>query len=504
MKKLLMIFLAFICSIAVGYYFPKVFEAGSYNKVNIKENSLIKQEMYEMVDEPIEITKVYYKENLIGVITNNDLMDEIKEEAYKTLYEAEFPNVEIRFDDNIYVVPEYSYYHYENVDEQIKQYFFDNDLFLVNAYKITISNEKEDKIIYVRNVADFKNALKRYLLNFIDEDTYNLLNEGKTISSITEYGTKNIDIKISEKITSELVSISASSIKLTEDDIFDYLCYSDNTKLKYYTVLPYDTVEGIAELYKLSIDQLLAINDNLENAEQVLSAGEQINVTYFNSPLTVTVSAQRLAPEPIYRDATHYIQDTSKPGNYYEVEVEGVDGNRDTLYTDIYVNGQLVSYKQESSVITREPVAEVVRVGTSYKKIKSEFDWCLPCDNPYIICNVGCYEGHYGVDFKNRYVTFCDVFSVESGVVFEAGWSDNNGYYLIMQIGDYFVIYGHLNKPVTFEVGDYIERHQYVGQMGRTGIARSVHVHIGITYQGFEDENRIHPCSLLPCEIIGK
>jgi len=504
MKKLLVVLLSFICSIVIGIYYPKIFDVGAYDDVNMDVKSLVPQEMIEMVEEPVEVIKVYYEESLIGVISSSDIMEEIKKEAYETLYAEKFPDVELRFNDGIYVVPEKSHYIYENKDQEIKQYFFDNDLFLVNAYRVTFISEKSEKSIYVKSMDDFKASLKRYILNFIDEDTYNLLDEGKIISDIVDYGTKNMSLSISEKITSELVSAPASEIKLTQDDIFDYLCYSDNTKLTYYTVLAFDTIEGIAELSKLSIDQLLSINPSLESADQVLQEGEKINITYFNSPITITVLQQRLVAEPIYRDAAHYIQDTSKPGSYYEVETVGEDGNRNTLYTDVYVNGKLVSYKQESSIVTKEPITEVIRVGTSYQKIESELDWILPVDNPYIICNMYCYEGHRGVDFKNRYITYADVYSVEAGVVIDKGYDEQSGNFISMKIANYYVIYAHFNKPAYVEIGDTVERHQLIGQMGRTGVARSVHVHIGIYQDRFEIGYQIHPCSVLPCEIIGK
>ena len=93
---------------------------------------------------------------------------------------------------------------YENKDDEIMNYLIDNDLFSVEAYQINIGDKD---VIYVRSNEEFKNALRTFVMSFIDEETFLKLERNETIPPLSEYGEKDMNIYIEETIKSTKAKI---------------------------------------------------------------------------------------------------------------------------------------------------------------------------------------------------------------------------------------------------------------------------------------------------------
>lgn len=462
--------------------------------VSAAEQALIPQESLGVQDESHEIYRLYYKNELIGIVQNYDKIDEVIAKAYEQRYKAEYANSKISLANDVYIVEETTNIIYQNRDDAITQYLYDNDLFAVKAIKVEISN---GNIVYVKSEAEFTNALRRYALVFVSESTYAQLAANQDIAKLTSYGEQDVNVYLKEKITCSESLASSSDILVDEDAIFTYLCYGLDYTLDYYTIELYDTIEGVAMKNDMTTEQLMAINPRLVSEDQTLQVGEQLNITYFKSPITLVVEKQRFTKETVYQPAAKYETDESLQAGKMEKVTAGSDGYKDSLYTDVYVNGILTSYKLESSTIIVPAVQAVYRVGTGVTDYDiGDLNFRLPVDNPKIVCKWGCYSGHKGTDFINRYNRYDVIYACEDGVIIKNTYNSAGGWLYKINHGNGFVfLYEHMRKKGFLPVGTHVTRGQIIGYIGRTGIAYSVHVHIGIIINGVY----VDPCTILPC-----
>ncbi|MBQ4253109.1 MAG: hypothetical protein II704_08690, partial [Erysipelotrichaceae bacterium] len=61
------------------------------------EKSIIPQTVLGLYETPVEVTKVYYKGVLLGVVSDEEVLTEVKQRAFERYYADYFPNAEISF-----------------------------------------------------------------------------------------------------------------------------------------------------------------------------------------------------------------------------------------------------------------------------------------------------------------------------------------------------------------------------------------------------------------------
>ena len=503
--------LGIIVAVVLAYSLPSVVTTKSYDQETLnqdsgQETSLIEQTKSALLNEPHEITKIYLRDNLVGVLTSKDKLEKTLKEVYKADFEADFPDTSIGLGEDVYTVTEQSYYEYENIDDQLMAYLKDNDLFSVLTNKIEFSN---GAVIYVKDVDMFTEAREKYLLNFISDSSYQTLKDNKSITPLSDYGEQDINISVNETMTVTEGLAAADDILTTEDEIIKFLSYGyDTTEKEYYTTVDGDTVQGVVAKVgnNLSAQQLITLNpDVLTSESQVLAAGTKLNITYFDSPINVVVTKERLAEENVYPASTKYIYDQSMVEGQQVVEVQQVVGKRNVRYNDTYTNGILTSGEEVSSVTTVQPVQGVVRVGVGaevvidYNSGSGQF-W-YPVKNPMITCTWYCYSGHQAIDVVNRYDSWGLVYAADAGTVITNEYNYINGNYMIISHGGgFYTYYGHMRTHGFYEVGETVTQGLAIGNIGMTGYATGPHVHfeiwIGTPYKG---GHRVNPCLYLGC-----
>lgn len=509
----LLIVLALFLSIGCAMLFPSISKSTSYALDLLPQDSgnetmVLEQKKLSINEQPTEITKLYIQNKLIGVLTDMKSLDETLDFVYKKDYEEKFPGTEVGLGEDVYFVKEQSYFEYENIDDKIMQYLIDENLFSILTNKIEFSN---GAVIYVNSVEDFTNARDKYLLNFISKNTYDLLKLNQIPTALSTFGEQELSLSVLEEMTVSEGLASEEDILMNETEILEFLSYGYGVAKQYYTVKEYDTVEGVASQARTGINtqQLIAINPGvLISEDQVLTVGQKLNITYFDSPLTVVVVKERLVEEKVYPKATKYIRDDTLESGKRVVEVKEVIGRRNVRYYDTYTNGILTSGDEISSLTTVQAVQEVVRVGTKGSGNYNQFitnggsgQFWYPVKNPRITCRWGCYSGHYAVDFQDRYNVWGNSFASDAGWVSTNSYDSVGGYHVtIDHRNGYYTYYGHFREKSALKVGQYVEKGQMVGKIGMTGYATGPHVHfevwIGKPYRG---GYRINPCNVLGC-----
>ncbi len=505
-KKLIVILAALVLAIAMSFVFPSnVGRAQQVTDINVEQaESAVSQKIQSLTMKPVEVTKIYYKGELVGVMTDGSLIDQVIAEKQQALAADNNGDYKIGLSRDIYTVREKSFWNYENKDQEIISYLDDHGLFVADTTKIEFLRDDEvTQNIYVKSISQFTEALREFVLMFVDEDVFFKLEKGEVIPDLTTYGTQDVNVYLEEVIKATSSGAEVSEILDSKEAIFDWLCYGEGKTLSYYTVKEYDTIQGVASSNGLSSTQLLSLNRDLRDINQTLVVGQQLNITYFDSPINVVKEAQNYVREITYPETPLYVKDDTLDVGEIKVSVEAKNGYNDNLYTEIYVNGVLSGYRQESSRVIEQPVQGVYLVGSHSVTYTGSLSFGLPCYNAAITCDYYGYGGHTGVDFINPYNRYGEVLAVTNGIVSMNAHSAAAGNFYRIEAGEdengdsFMIRYGHMKVPGYFPVGSYVTQGMVIGQIGSTGRSTGPHVHISVYVNGVQ----VDPCKYLPCEL---
>lgn len=459
----------------------------------IRENSLIAQAVLSVDTNEHEVVKVYQQKQLIGVLSKDADLDAFLQTAYQARYEADFPGTKLGFGEDIFMATEKTYVNYENQDTAILNYIYENDLFSIEVDKIELSN---GAVIFVKNIDLFEQAKKIYLGNFISESAYSLILNNQLPPPLVTYGYREVGFSIVETATYQKGLAPSSKILKSVSDIVYFLSYGYGTDIKTYTVEEYDTVEGIAYKAGLSPQQVVTINnETLKTVNQVLEVGSVLNVTYFNSPINVIVTRERLAKETVYPQSTLYVKDPNMQEGYSVIQTREENGYKNVMYQETYVNGEVKDAKILSSTIIKYPVREVVRIGT--KVIpgigSGSLRWPLGPDS-HISCRYMCYRNHEGMDIVYNYIRSGAIYAADRGTISYVGYDWRSGYHIYIDHNNGMkTLYAHMIRRPPVELGERIEKGDFIGNVGSTGRSTGPHLHFGVYVNG----DAKNPCNYL-------
>ena len=499
-KKIFGIITCLIFSCLIVFGIPFLYQQSKVIALDYTDTSIIAQDITGYSKDKETYYKLYNNGQLVGVITNMDTINDGIAEDYKK-YEDEFPGTTLGLLDDLYIVEEDSYNIFENVDDQIMDYIIDNDLLGIKTNAIEFSTDGGVyDIIYVNSLDDFTEARDDFLLNFVSEDTLKALSENKKISGPTDFGTTEMNLSIAETMTFTDAFVAPDKIYTSVSEIYNYLCYGRTTERQYYETVEGDTLQGVgAKFQNMSSKQVMMINpDKIFSEDQVLEPGMVLNVTYFSSPLTITVTKERLSQETVYADNPIYNTDSSLPAGTTRIDVEESNGSKNVLYEEKWVNGVLQSGSELSSVVVKEAVQAVITVGTQKVVSYGSGNYIWPVDNPTITCAWGCYYGHTGTDIVNSYNRYGPIYAIDTGTVAKATYNGIDGNFVEIDHGnDIFTHYGHMSKIVV-SVGDVVQRGDIIGYIGMTGVATGPHVHLHFIVNGVITD----ACTIMDCTSI--
>lgn len=504
MKKYLSIIFSLFVSVFIVMVLPVLFHSFSFVNVEGSSNEvgMFSQTITSVSSSTHTIHKLYNNGELVGILDDTKGLEDHLKKIYKERYEEQFPNTSAHIGRDCYITDEESYYTYSDVQDSIMNYLDENDLYSLECTAINISENGEIKAqIFVTDKELYEEAMNEYLSLFVDTNSISTLNSNdNSNTTLTTYGSKDVGISISQTITYDEATASSDEIKTDKDSVLDFIEYGNNTEREYYTVQAYDTVAGVgAKNYGLSATQVMNINkDKISSTDQILKEGEELCITYFESPIDVVVYKKTLRQETIFYDTT-YVQDEELTTGESEIKQEGENGTRNALYTEKWINGVLASGTLESSNETKQAVNEVVALGTKEIPGVGTGSFRYPVENPGITCEWGCYYGHRGTDFVDQYNSWGDVYAADNGTIKEVGYNSVSGNYVkIDHNNGYVTYYGHLNVPCELPEGTVVSKGEVIGHIGMTGFATGPHVHMYFEVNG-ERENA---CNIFDCESV--
>ena len=497
-----------IAAVLIVVFLPGLSGVDSPKKIDQSGKvGLFDQQAERILTSPEVIHPLYEKGELIGIVRDENRLMRHMKQVYRTRYQQDYPDSAVYLADDMYMTSEQSYLDYTDADEAIINYLDQNSLYTLEATSVSFSDD--DGVysrIYVASEELYQTAFNEYILNFTDSQSLTSMRNGDVIPSLTSYGSQDTGISVTQRVTMGKDYASPDEIMSTKEEILEYLKYGSNTEREYYTVQKYDSVAGVgAKNHGLSATQIMNINrDKISSTDQVLEEGDQLCVTYFESPIDVVVTKESLRLVPVYYE-TSYVEDETLLIGESQVRQTGVNGSRNVLYNEKWINGVLVSGTEQSSVEITAPTTEVIAVGTMQQPNVGTGNMRYPVDNPAITCRIGCYWGHNGTDFINQYDRWGDVYASDTGVVQVNSYTFINGYYIIINHNNgVMTYYGHLQEPSELKVGDIVRKGDVIGHIGMTGLATGPHVHFMVLADGDEDfMNPLDACSgYLGCEAV--
>lgn len=495
MRKFLPILLAIVMSIGIVSLNQQL-EYNTYANLElntIQEEAIIDQAVISVSPNINTIQKVYMKEQLIGVLSEQANIDAFLRDVYAERYAQNFPNTSLGFGEDIFVTLEESYMSYENKDPEIFSYLRNQEYFSVEADKVAFSN---GAVIYVKSIELFEQAKDLYLQNFISKEALDLIRINKLPPELVTYGTRDIGFNVIEKANYQRGMAPASEIMTTIPQIVYFLSYGYGTEIETYTVIEYDTVEGIAYKSGLSAQQVVTINnEKIKSVNQILNIGEELNVTYFNSPINVVVTKERLAKETVYPQSTLYVKDATMQEGYSVIQTKEELGYKDVKYKETFINGVISDSVVTGSIVIKQPVREVIRIGTKVVAGigSGALRWPLG-SNSHVSCKWYCYGGHQGVDFVYNVNRNGPIYAADRGVIDRVRYDWRNGYNVMINHNNGMkTLYAHMLRYPPVSVGQKIEKGDFIGNVGNTGRSTGPHLHLGVYVDGVAK----NPCNYL-------
>ena len=491
-KRILTLGACFLISVLIVIGVPILmheFDGTAVSDVSSTPTGLFDQHVVYVNPNEKTVSRLYADGELIGIINDVNRLNEHMKQLYHSTYEQDYPGSSLGLGRNVYIMEELSCFDYNDEDEKIINWLDEHSAYSLAATEITFSNEGEvSGKMYVLDKDMYMDAFNDYLSLFISKEAMAEISRGNVLSSTNTYGTKETGVSIAQTISTNDCYASIDEICTTKDQILEYLKYGGRVEKEYYTVEKYDTVAGVgSKNHGLSATQIMMLNsDQISSVDQVLSEGMQLCVTYFESPIDVTVYRQTLRSETVFFETTYTTDETMLEGES-EVRQEGSNGERNALYTEKWINGVLVSGKLESSKQTKAPVSEVVVQGTKQQPGVGTGNYVYPVDNPGISCVWGCYYGHRANDFVDEYNRWGNVYAADNGIVSVNTYDSISGWYVkIDHQNGYVSYYGHMNQQSPLAVGTIVTKGQVIGDIGMTGLATGPHVHFYVAYEGVE------------------
>jgi murein DD-endopeptidase MepM/ murein hydrolase activator NlpD len=352
--------------------------------------------------------------------------------------------------------------------EQVQGNYDTNDEFIIEL----ASEKKEEVGALTTNVVNAsKTANNPEVLASSDEDGNAVIADGDM--NVGEDGILSIEFQ--EDI--EVIATYANDDQLTDVPTAYEQITKEQASNEVYHVQSGDSLWGVADMYGMSIDELLAMNDGLELDSNIL-IGDQLVVSVPRPELSVVVQEQTTYTED-YEAEVQYIDNDSKYVGDDTVIQEAQTGNRTVTAVVSYNNGVETGREIVKQQINTEAVPQIIERGT-----KALPTYIRPTTYGSLTSGFGARWGtiHKGLDFGVPVGTAAR--ASRAGTVVSAGWNGGYGYCVLIDHGDGVrTRYAHLSS-IQCSVGQYVDQGDVIALTGNTGDSTGPHIHFEIIVNG--------------------
>ena len=258
----------------------------------------------------------------------------------------------------------------------------------------------------------------------------------------------------------------------------------DQEKEQIYEVESGDTLSQIAEKNELSLADLIAMNDTIEDENSTIRVGDELIVTVPEPELSVE-RIEEVYYEEDYEADVVYVDNDDWYTNQTETLQEPSAGHRIVVADVTYRNKEETDREILKEEITYEAVPKIVKRGT-----KIPPTYIKPISGGRQSSGFGRRNAptrgassyHKGIDWATPVGTA--VMASSTGTVTKAGWGSGYGYVVYIRHADgRETRYGHLSK-ILVSTGQTVTQGQKIALSGNTGVSTGPHVHFEILING--------------------
>lgn len=276
------------------------------------------------------------------------------------------------------------------------------------------------------------------------------------------------------------------------DEIFNTIS-GNQIEEKVHAIEKGDTPISIAKKYGMSVAQLFDMNPSYDRNRPVLKVGQSMTVQqeqrYLAVQVTKTIS---------YSEEIDFAVNEVKSFSYFvgtkKVAKYGEKGSADVVAEVVYIDGKEVSKTVVSRTVTKEPVDQVVNVGSKVQtsignidmgSINSTGSYVWPVQGGsynYVSMEMYGYWGHTGMDIAAPSGT--SIVAVDSGIVTVSSRLYMNGLYVVVNHSNGIqTMYCHCSELLV-SAGQSVSKGQLIARVGHTGNATGNHLHIEFRKNG--------------------
>lgn len=455
-------------------------------------------------NEPHTVYRVYLKGKSLGLIKSKTSFENYidkKQDEIKRKYNVKKVYVPTDLD----IEKEITFSNELKTNKEIYDEIKDVSPFTIDGYVVKIrgletKDEKGKTIkptvqkIYVVKKEVFTNSIEKTAKSFISAEDYeNYAND--TQKEIEDTGKIIEAIYIKNKITIKRTKVPVDKqIYETEDDLSKYLLFGTTKDQAKYTIKDGDTIGDVAFNNKISVNEFLIANPELQDENSLLSPGQVVTLGILKPQFSLVEEDHVVKREQKkYNTETRY--DNNQLVGYEKVLQKGIVGENKVTQKVQKINGETVNAVTTATEIIKEPVSEIIIKGgkkSSYSEyygggygtvVATRGQWGWPASCSSISSPFGWRWGvlHDGTDI-NGCGYGSNIFAAQSGTVVQSSYKYDNGQFItIDHHNGYYSMYAHLCNGCRYvNVGDYVEKGQVIGGMGQTGFATGVHLHFAI------------------------
>lgn len=320
--------------------------------------------------------------------------------------------------------------------------------------------------------------------------------DGQEIEAAADLSFDSFELGVLDMSFSETVEIVEAFVPetdiITVDEARNILTCNQEVQ-QIYKVQSGDTLSEISLKVGLPLDDIIALNDELENENSTIRVDQELIITVPEPELSVCW-AEDVRVEESYNLPIEYVYNDSWYTNQRETLQQPSAGYHEAIEHVVHKGDDVISSDTLYEEVIMEPVAKVVEVGTivpptyikpiSGGRLTSSF-------GPRRAPTRGASTYHKGVDWATPIGT--SVYASSGGTVTVAGWGSGYGYVVYINHPDgRQTRYGHLSH-VYVSVGQHVSQGQLIAASGNTGRSTGPHLHFEMLING----SQVNPLSYL-------
>jgi len=302
------------------------------------------------------------------------------------------------------------------------------------------------------------------------------------VNDLDDYETGLVSMSFKDSIEITEVYVNPSQISTVTEAISELTGEVEEDEV--YKVQSGDTLSGIAMKLDIPMENLVAMNDNLDDVNSLIRPNDELVVTVSKPKLTV-----------VRKEVMHYEENYSEEPiitynpDWYTTEsvvhVQPSDGHREVVAEVTFENDEKVSSDVIDQVVSLKAVAKEVEKGS-----KIPPTYIKPINGGRVTSGFGPRKApkkgastyHKGIDWGVAKGT--PVYASCGGTVIKAGWGSGYGYVVYLQHPDgRQTRYAHLSK-VLVSAGQSVSQGQKIALSGNTGNSTGPHLHFEMLIGG--------------------